>query len=159
MDFPEPAPTPDPVWLRLTSWCVYRERSVAELSRKMRELEIEDAGDYLQKLLEHNFVNEKRFVEEYIRGKFKLKGWGRNKIRAGLRLAGVDGADIEAGLTLHLDESEYQERLHRWVEKREKDWNWRKLLADRASLHRFLAGKGYEWATIQEVLKEREQGI
>lgn len=146
---------------RIAGWCLYRERSTAELRRKLAEMELDEvtAAECFQRLLEGNYVSEARFIEEYVHGKFRLKGWGKQKIREGLRNAGVSSGDISEGLLRHLSQDEYYSQLMRWIEKREAELNWRNDLKARQKLVRFLLSKGYESGLITEALRDLESKV
>ncbi|WP_307453310.1 MULTISPECIES: regulatory protein RecX [Chryseobacterium] len=72
---------------KLVNYCVYQDRCHAEVEQKMREfLLIDEAKEEIMLyLLKENYLNEERFTRSYIRGKFYIKHWGRNKIRMNLK--------------------------------------------------------------------------
>src|ERR1700750_2114943 len=77
----------DEIKLKLVNYCVYQDRCHAEVEQKMREfLLIEEAKDeIILYLLKENYLNEERFTRSYIRGKFYIKHWGKNKIKMHLK--------------------------------------------------------------------------
>src|SRR5690606_14344418 len=76
---------------KLVNYCVYQDRCHQEVEQKMRDfLLIPEARDeILLYLMQENYLNEERFARSYIRGKFYMKSWGRNKIRIHLQQKGV----------------------------------------------------------------------
>src|SRR3546814_16011389 len=66
--------------------------------------------EVIVELIQQDFINEERFARAWAGGKFRLKGWGRIKIKRGLQLKRVSDYCIRAGLS-EIDEAEYRERL------------------------------------------------
>ena len=71
---------------KLARYCAYRERTRQEVITKARDLGLysEETAQLLEWLEAENFINEERFARTYVRDKFYLNKWGRNKIRQGL---------------------------------------------------------------------------
>jgi regulatory protein len=68
-------------------YCAYQERSQQEVRDKLYEWDLKPAEveNIIIRLIENNYVNEERFAKAYVRGKFNQKGWGRIKIKQGLK--------------------------------------------------------------------------
>ncbi len=77
----------DEIKQKLVSYCVYQDRCHAEVEQKMREFLLIDEAkeEIILFLLKENYLNEERFTRSYIRGKFYIKHWGKNKIRMHLK--------------------------------------------------------------------------
>lgn len=105
------------LYKKLMRYCAYQERAESEVRLKLRLLGAPAAlGEtVLEKLREENFVNEERFVRAYVRGKFRINGWGRLKIRNGLRAKGVDEKLISQALSEEIDEKQYREAMRKVV--------------------------------------------
>lgn len=101
------------IYSKLTRYCAYQERSRAEVRQKLRLLgaDGDTAENIMLRLEEEGYINEERFAGAYVRGKFRNNGWGRLKIRNGLRAKGVDENLIRAALEEELNEDHYKERL------------------------------------------------
>ena len=74
--------------IKAESYCAYQERSQFEIRNKLYEwgLHQKDVEEIISELIELNFLNEERFALAYSLGKFRIKGWGKNKIKQGLKL-------------------------------------------------------------------------
>lgn len=72
---------------KLINYCVYQDRCHKEVEEKMRDfLLIPEAKDeILLYLIKENYLNEERFTRSYIRGKFYVKHWGRQKLNYNLK--------------------------------------------------------------------------
>lgn len=139
---------------KMRNYCAYQERSRYEARQKMRLLKIpnDTIEDVLNTLVEENFIDEERFTECFIRGKFRIKQWGRQKIRQHLQQKGIDHHLIDQHLENDIDESEYQENLAGQIDKYLKN-NIMNTEADRAKLLRHFMAKGYEYDNIINHLK------
>ena len=68
---------------RLQKYCAYQERSHHEVRMKLIEIGCYglDLENVICDLIEENFLNEQRFASTFAGGKFRLKKWGRIKIK------------------------------------------------------------------------------
>ncbi len=72
---------------KLRHYCAYQERSRLQVERKMKQLGSEE-GDLtflVEKLTEENFLNEERFVKQFVRSRAAAKGWGPRKITVAIQ--------------------------------------------------------------------------
>jgi regulatory protein len=147
--------TPQQAKLKMESYCAYQERSHFEVKEKLYSygLYSTDVNEILSHLISNNFLNETRFAEAYVSGKFKIKGWGRNKIKQGLKLKRVSDANIKIGMK-QLDADDYFTMLKKIAVKKNKLEKEKNKLKRKYKLISFLAGKGYESDLIGEALKE-----
>lgn len=138
---------------KLRKYCAWQERCRSEAWQKFTQLGCpRNDVQRLLGILEHEgFLDEARYARAYARGKFNQKGWGRMKIREGLRSKRVDESLIEDALEL-IEPAAYLERLVEITRKRigEADMNdWEA----QQKLRAYLEGKGYEWEAIAMALK------
>lgn len=97
---------------KLVNYCVYQDRCHQEVEQKMRDflLIAEAKEEILLYLMKENYLNEERFTRSYIRGKFYMKSWGRNKIRNHLKFKGVSEKLINRCFD-EIEEHDYQQTL------------------------------------------------
>ena len=71
-----------------------------EIAQKLNKLGIlgDDTEEYISHLIDNNFLNEKRFAESYVRGKFNNNSWGRIKIIRELESRKISHVNINNGL-------------------------------------------------------------
>jgi len=93
---------------KLESYCAYQERCHQEVVHKLTGMHmIPEAIDVIMvHLLQHNFLNEERFAKTFVRGKFKIKAWGRNRLTFQLKQKGVSKVNINNALA-EITEEEY----------------------------------------------------
>src|ERR1700740_2175906 len=81
-------------------YCAYQERSQQEVRDKLYEWGLwpEAVEHIISQLICDNFLNEERFAKAYALGKFRQKGWGKIKIKQGLKLKKVPEVLIKKAL-------------------------------------------------------------
>lgn len=145
--------TPDQALAHLQKLCAVEDRCHFDLRKKLIEHQIygDEAEEILAELISEGFLNEERYARAYIRGKYRQKAWGRNKIRTHLKQKQVSDYCIKKGMQ-EIDDEEYFEILTAQASKkhpliREKDERKRKQ-----KLINFLMSRGYEYHLITEVI-------
>ena len=68
-------------------YCAYQERCHSEVKEKLYGfgLRKSDVEDLLSKLIEEDYLNEERFAIQFAGGRFRMKQWGRIKIKYELK--------------------------------------------------------------------------
>ena len=72
--------TVDEALSKLQKYCSYQDRCHKEVEQKLKELRMipEAADQIIMTLIDGNYLNEERFALAFVRGKFKIKKWGRH---------------------------------------------------------------------------------
>lgn len=137
-------------------WCALQERSSFEVTQKLISWNInkDTIPVIINELREERFLDDKRFAEDFARGKFKIKHWGKNKIKLSLQQKRVKQEYIDRAIQL-LDEEDYSQSLKALAEKKynlfpDKLSEYEK----RVKLYQFLLSKGFENKLIRDVLDE-----
>jgi regulatory protein len=135
-------------------YCSYQERSQQEVRDKLYEwgLYPSQVENILSKLIESNFLNEQRFAIAYALGKFRQKGWGKIKIKQGLKLKKVSNPLIKKALN-SIDGDEYLEMLRKIIEKKSTSVTEKEPYKRRYKLHQYALSRGFESDLIGEVLR------
>lgn len=110
-----------------------------------------DADMLLVELMHSNFLNEERFAMAYARGKFKVKGWGKAKIKQGLKREGVGEKLIQQALA-SLGMDDYLKTLNTLAEKKWPLIKGNSHLERIFKLKRYLLGKGYDFEAIDQAI-------
>jgi regulatory protein len=130
----------------IVHYCKYQERCHSEVRNKLYELGCNTrlVDELLAAVIEMGLVNEERFARSFARGKFRLKKWGREKIKAQLRLKKVSDYCIRKGLS-EIDEQDYAALLQHLAEKKYAEVRSdRSIPSRKAKMFRFLAQRGFE---------------
>lgn len=140
---------------KMMDYCAYQERCHKEVRSKLLDLKIygEDLENIIVELISENFLNEERFARSYARGKFRIKKWGKIKIRQELKKRYVSDYCIKKAME-ELDEEGYIEGLYELIEKKiptEKETNEFKL---KGRLAKYAISKGFESPLVWQALKD-----
>jgi len=142
-------------------YCAYQERAQQEVRNKLYEWGLwpDAVEQIISTLIENNFLNEERFARNYARGKFNQKGWGRIKIKQGLKFKKIPDKLIQKAL-LEIDGDDYIKTLSRLIQKKEAVLTEKDAYKRRYKLHQYALGRGYENDLIADVLSgSPEDGI
>ena len=136
-------------------YCAYQERSQQEVRDKLYEWELKPAEveNVIIRLIENNYLNEERFAKAYVRGKFNQKGWGRIKIKQGLKQKRVPEGLIKKALQTILDD-DYIKTLKDIIAKKSATLAEKNPLKRRYKLQQYAMGRGFEADLIWDVLKD-----
>lgn len=138
----------------ILNFCTYRERSHAEVRKKIRSLGYDEleTEEIIVFLIEENFLNEARYAEVYVRGKFNYNGWGKMKIIRGLKQNDVSEPLIKKAL-LEIDPEDYEQLIVRLIDQKNRDYLKEKNLWNRKQkIKQFLIQRGFEFELIDEQL-------
>lgn len=143
--------------VKAESYCAYQERSQQEVRDKLYDwgLHERDVEEIISELIGQNFLNEERFALAYTLGKFRIKHWGKIKIKQGLKLKRVPDKMIIKSLKA-IDPDDYLNTLKRLIEKKSATLKESDPFKKRFSLSRYAASKGYEQDLISDILKENK---
>ena len=145
--------------LKAANYCVYQERSQKEVRNKLYEYGLfrDEVEEVLTHLILDGFVNEERFAKSYAGGKFRIKKWGRNRIKLGLRDHDISDYCVQKGLQ-EIEEQDYLETLQQLIAKSIENSRENNLFKKRDKISRQLIYKGFEpelvWAQVKNLVQE-----
>ena len=133
-------------------YCAYQERSRKDVYDRLEawQVSFSDRDKIVDYLIDLDYLNEKRFVESYIRGKFVYKKWGRNKIRMGLAQKGLKGSQVAQALEQEISDEAYREAIQDLMQKKMDSVHEEDPMKKRDKVYRYLLGKGFESDWIVE---------
>ena len=140
---------------RIQSYCAIQDRCQWDVERKMKEWDISDEiiENILTDLILDKFVDEERFSESFCRGKFRIKRWGKVKIKNELKIKKISKNCINKGL-LQIENKEYMKVLKDlYIKKRDslKDAN---QFIRKGKISKHLQQKGFESKLIWELINK-----
>ncbi|WEK18118.1 MAG: regulatory protein RecX [Candidatus Pedobacter colombiensis] len=138
-------------------YCAYQERAQQEIRDKLYEwgLWSDDVEELISELIQTNFLNEERFTDAYVSGKFKIKGWGKIKIKQGLKLKRIPDKMILRALNA-IDYDDYLNTILVTAQKKAPLIKEKDVFKRKYKLISYLMSKGFERDLIIEVLKASE---
>jgi len=151
--------TPEQAFQKARHYCGYQERSHTEVKEKLYSFGLwkTDVEILLSRLIEENYLNEERFAQQFAGGKFRIKQWGRIKIKHELKQKQVSEYCIKKAMK-EIDEEEYMKVLlklaaQKWKSVKGPGVNRFTKLGKTTA---YLLQKGYEADLVKKALSELE---
>ncbi len=140
--------------IKLQRYCAYQDRCHKEVRTKLIDLGIygDDLNDIIVDLIQENFLNEERFAKSYARGKFRIKKWGKNRIKQELKQRQVSEYCIKKGL-LEINTEEYELTLQSILEKKNLILRDKNAFARKKKLAQYAIQKGYEYNLVWKCIE------
>lgn len=136
---------------KLKHYCGYQERAHREVQQKLYSLGMyrAEVEEIIGALIEENYLNEERFAIQFTSGKFRIRGWGKQKIKQGLKEKGISEYNIRKAMD-SIDESDYRTAFSRQAEKKWKALKGEKnIFVKKTKWRNYLLGKGFESSLIR----------
>ncbi len=136
-------------------YCGYQFRCHQEVKEKLYSfgLRRQDVEEALATLVEEDYLNEERFAVQFAGGHFRLKQWGKVKIRHELKQRQVGDYCIKRALAA-IEEDDYLKTLGKLATSKWETLKDEPIFARRAKLQEYLMRKGYEQDVIQRVISD-----
>ncbi|MBB6609962.1 regulatory protein RecX [Pontibacter sp. Tf4] len=150
--------TPKEALIKAASYCAYQDRTQQEVRDKLYSygLEPDDVEELIVRLSQEKLIDEERYAQSYVRGKYGLKKWGRRKIMQGLKAKGISDYCIKQGMK-EIDPELYEQNLLTLLEKKNTTEKEKNPFTRRQKLSYYLLSKGYENDLVQDALKGLEK--
>ena len=136
-------------------YCAYQERCHSEVKEKLYGFGLRktDVEELLTQLIDEDYLNEERFAIQFAGGKFRMKHWGRVKIKYELKQKQVSPYCIKKAVTA-IDEDTYIKTLQKLATEKLKSLRSKtNQFIRKRKLQDYLLQKGYESDLIHALLK------
>lgn len=146
--------TPDQALPKIKQYCAYQERSHSEVKEKLYGfgLHRKEVDEILSILIEENYLNEERFAIQYAGGKFRIKQWGRVKIKYALKQKQVSEYCIKKALA-SIPETDYRKTLQKLFDQKLKTLkSERNIFIKKRKLQDHLMQRGFETTLVNELI-------
>ena len=152
---PQKTYTVDQAQKRLEHYCAYQERCHKEVNQKLYEMKmIPEARDkIIVHLLQHNFLNEERFAKAFVRGKFRIKKWGKQRLQLELKRKDINKTIITIALK-EIDIDEYFNTFNELALKRVEMIRETNAQKKRKKLADYLFYRGWESQLVYDKIRE-----
>jgi len=138
---------------KLKHFCGYQERCHLEVREKLYDLGVSNTlhDEIVSTLIEENYLNEERFAVAFVGGKFRVKQWGRVKIKHELKQKQISEYNIRKAMK-EIDEQDYYNTLRKLYEEK-----WNSLRGEKnrfiklSKTRNYLLQKGFESDAVKEV--------
>ena len=149
--------TPQQALPKAKNYCAYQERCHSEVKDKLFSFGLNktEVDEMLSTLIEENYLNEERFATMYAGGHFRIKNWGRVKIKYELKKKMVSPYCIKKALET-IDDTAYMKTLDKLAEQKLKTLKSEKNhFIKKKKLQDHLLMKGYESDLIRTVINNK----
>src|SRR4051812_46425387 len=113
---------PKKALLKAQKYCAYQERSQQEVRDKVYSwgLHRNEVESIISELIVSGYLKEERFAVAFAGGKFRIKGWGKIKIKQALKLKSVPEKVINIALN-EIDDRDYKKTLKKLIADHSKE--------------------------------------
>lgn len=144
---------------KLKHYCAYQERCHSEVKEKLYSLGVwkKDHDEIVATLIEENYLNEERFAIAFAGGKWRMKQWGRIKIKYELKQKQVSDYCIKKALK-QIDEEEYLLGLKNLAAGKYAALKNEQYLVRKKKTMDYLINRGFEMDLVTtEMIKQTKQ--
>ncbi len=144
--------------IKIRWYCAQSEHCRSEVRTKLYQYKIDGIDSQaiekiINDLVAEDFINEQRYAMAFVKGKFHIKSWGKNKIVQTLKAKGINDKCI-ASAVKNISTTECRQKLEILIEKWGKTHHENNPLQGKQKLLRYLIGKGYSLDDILPVLNK-----
>ncbi|MDE5793775.1 MAG: recombination regulator RecX [Muribaculaceae bacterium] len=146
-------PTAEEMLVKMAGLCAGAEQCSADIRQKIlkKGFSVEEADKMIAYLHANKYIDDSRYARAYSVDKVRFSGWGKMKIRVGLRAKGMSDAVISQALA-YISEGDYMEALEKVLIAKARSLDLKEI-KDRQKLYRHLASRGFESQLIISALR------
>ena len=147
--------------VRMAGLCAGAEQCAADIRCKILKqgFSMEEAERMIAYLQQNKYLDDRRYARAYAVDKVRFSGWGRMKVRMGLRAKGMGDAVISQALD-YIPDADYQEAFWKVMTAKGKSLGLEDV-KERQKLYRHMASRGFESSLIissmRKYMSQREQ--
>lgn len=147
--------TVDEAISKMEHFCAYQERCHQEVRQKLVEMRmIPEAMDMIVgHLLQNNFLNEERFSKTFVRGKFRIKKWGKRRLIQELKKREISKFNINLAIR-EIEDGEYLEVFNTLIEKRWESVMESNVYKKKKKVADYMLYRGWESSLVYEKLSD-----
>lgn len=136
---------------KLEYYCTYQERCHQEVSKKINELGVygTQMNTIISHLIEQNYLNETRFAEQFIHGKFNIKKWGKRRMIRELKQRHISDWNIKNAMK-EISDKDYWKCGQVLAEKVWNTHQYRPLAVKKKKVWNAMHYRGWETDLIME---------
>ena len=138
---------------KLKHYCAYQERCHNEVKEKLYNLGVwkKEHDEIIASLIENGYLNEERFAIAFAGGRFRIKQWGRVKIKYELKQKQVSEYSSKKALK-QINEEDYMATLQKLAAEKYTTLKREQWLVRKKKTVDYLLQKGYELNLINSVI-------
>ncbi|WP_111682446.1 regulatory protein RecX [Winogradskyella tangerina] len=139
----------------LENYCAYQERCHKEVKVKLKEMKMipEAIDKIIVSLIEQNYLNEERFAKAFVRGKFRIKKWGKMRLLRELKFREISKYAINVAMQ-EIDDAEYDSVLDELIQMRIHQVTEKNIYKKKKKVADYLLYRGWESHLIYEKMNK-----
>ena len=140
---------------KLQSYCAYQDRCHKEVAQKLKEMRMisQASEQIIIELIEGDFLNEERFSMAFVRGKFKIKKWGRRRLASELKQRNISKFLIQKALG-QISETDYKATFEALVHTKAESITGGSIAKKRKKLADYLLYRGWEAHLVYDKINQ-----
>lgn len=140
---------------KLKHYCAYQERCHSEVKEKLYQLGVrkKEHDEIIAALIEEDYLNEERFAVAFAGGKWRIKQWGRTKIKYELKQKQVSEYCIKKALK-QIDEEAYLSVLQQLAKEKYASLKNEQYLVRKKKVSNYLIGRGFESILVSQAINQ-----
>jgi regulatory protein len=140
---------------KLKHYCAYQERCHSEVKEKLYALGVwkNEHDVIIAALIEEGYLNEERFAIAFASGRFRMKQWGKVKIKYELKQKQVSEYSIKKALK-QIDEEEYLATFKKLAKEKYASLKAEQYLVRKKKTMDYLLAKGFEMELVRGAVEK-----
>jgi regulatory protein len=144
---------------KIAAYCAYQERCHSEVTQKLYSYDLysEEVEELVAWLITENYLNEERFALAFAGGKFRIKKWGKLKIKLALEQKKVSSYSINKSL-LEIPQDDYEQTVEAHIRQLQDKKNEANVFILRNRISRQIIAKGFEpdlvWQKLRTIIPD-----
>ena len=138
---------------RAQKYCAYQERSQQEVRDKLYSMGLhrKEVEMILSQLISDGFIREGRFAAAFAGGKFRMKKWGKTKIKLALKQKAVSDPLIKSALS-QISDTDYRKTLEEVIRSKSKLVKEKDEFKRKHKIASYAISRGFEPELVWEVV-------
>ncbi len=147
--------SPESALASLMRLCARSEKSTSDAKRLLRNWGVDESAHsrIIAKLISDRFIDDERYASAYVREKSSLNGWGERKIRAALRLKGIEDSIISKALG-EINSDASRQRLQERLQRKAKSTKSANSYELRTKLIRYGLSLGFSYELVGDCVTQ-----
>lgn len=143
---------------KMEFFCAYQDRCHKEVYQKMFSfmLSSEEKDQLMAHLINHNFLNEERFAQSFVRGKHRYKNWGKIRIVKELKFRNISSTLVKIALK-EINDVAYHDLFEEIAHKHWQTISEKNALKKRKKFCDYFIRKGWENNLVYDMVYELEK--
>ena len=140
---------------RLQRYCTYQDRCHIEVERKLTEMRMipQAKEQIIMSLIEDDYLNEERFALAFVKGKFRIKKWGRIRLKAELKKRKISKYLIKSAVE-QISEKDYLFTFEELANRKANSIKANSILLKKKKLADYLIYRGWESCLVNNKVNQ-----